>query len=85
MNMNPAPREKPYPKWLVEHIRDRNKKDVELYEFAEKEFARRVGSKEAGFASQLKRFRRRNRTLGSLYAHIDWFTRRLTGVIGQSG
>lgn len=85
MNINPAPRENPYPKWVVEHIRDRNKKDVELYEFAEKEFARRVGSKEPGFASQLKRFRRRNRTIGSLYAHIDWFTRRLTGVRGQSG
>jgi hypothetical protein len=85
MNINPVPRKKPYPKWLVELIRDRNKKDVELYEFAEKEFARRVGSMGTGFSSQLKRFRRRNRTLGSLYSHIDWFTRRLTVVRGQSG
>lgn len=85
MNTNPAPREKPYPQWVVEHIRDCNKNDIELYEFAEKEFTRRVGSKDPGFASQLKRFRRRNRALGPLYAHIDWFTRRLTGVRGQSG
>jgi hypothetical protein len=82
MNTNPASREKPYPKWVVEHIRDRNKKDIELYEFAEKEFARRLGSQEAGFASQLRRFRRRNRTIGSLYGRIDWFTSRLNGVRG---
>lgn len=71
VNVNPAPLETPCPQWVVEHIRNRNKRDVELYDFVKKEFARRVRSKEAEFANRLRRFRLRNRIIGPVYAYID--------------
>lgn len=57
-----------YPDWLIETISDRNKKDMELYEFLNEEFDRRISMKGDQYQKSVVRFQKYNRYLGPYYS-----------------
>lgn len=76
--------ERTYPEWLRETIRERNKKDVELYEFVKGEFDKRVMARSDLHKATLERFQRTNRSLGAYYTY-KYKVLRLVAKVLSSG